>query len=97
MDNSITTFLEARIAEDEQQATKHQESASRHGWGDYPTHVIAECAAKRSIVQYVVAARADRGRDAEADAAYRAAWWVATRLASVYKTHPDYQQEWPSE
>lgn len=55
VDNSrmtITEFLEARIAEDETQAAKHQESAIRHGWGDYTARVLAECAAKRAIIAY---------------------------------------------
>jgi hypothetical protein len=48
---NITEFLLARIAEDEQQAMKHHESASRHGWGDYTCRVLAECEAKRAIIK----------------------------------------------
>lgn len=48
---NITEFLEARIAEDEAQATKHLPSLSSHGLGDYGLRVLAECEAKRAIIE----------------------------------------------
>lgn len=48
---NVIEFLLARITEDERQASKHQESASRHGWGDYTIRVLKECQAKRAIIK----------------------------------------------
>jgi hypothetical protein len=85
---TIIEFLEARIAEDEKQAAKHQESASRHGWGDYTARVMAECAAKRAIVDWwcngvigYVEVNGDLTNP-------------LLPLAAVYADHPDYQLEW---
>jgi len=93
---NIGEFLEARIAEDERQASS--------GWSDLrdtrwerdnygrnfltPSAVLAECKAKRAVI----------------------GWWTEgligyvrvdgeltnplLPLAAVYKDHPDYQQEW---
>lgn len=90
---NISEFLEARIAEDEAEA-KNLQGEIDFGLEACGDRLLTECEAKRSIVQYVSNARLDRWRDPEADSAYRAAWWIATRLAVVYKDHPDYQQEW---
>lgn len=97
---TIVEFLEARISEDEARINYAPKMSDPFDMDMLPlrddlrTRLLAECAAKRDIVLYVANARFDLSRGAEADAQYRAVWWTATRLASVYKDHPDYQQEW---
>lgn len=105
---TITEFLEARITEDEAAAAAYERFANgipvarKHKAGDDrpelrmpdPKRLLAECAAKRAIVHYCAGLGVDRYRDAEVDAQYRAAWWIAVQLAKVYKDHPDYRQEW---
>jgi hypothetical protein len=55
-----------------------------------PARVLAECAAKRAIVTYLQGLTADRNRDAEIAAQYRATHWIAEKLAAIYSDHPDY-------
>ena len=93
---TITEFLEARIAEDEKQALKHQGSASSHGWGDYIARVLAECAAKRAIIELVDQVEAmeyqitnEWGGGFEGTGEN-----ILQALAAAYKDHADYQQEW---
>jgi hypothetical protein len=88
----IVEFLEARIAEDERAA--YDLMGEREG-----DRTLAECAAKRAIVADYSNAVADepwRSQDAiKTYAMFAAAWTFTLRhLASVYKDHPDYQQEW---
>lgn len=54
----------------------------------------AEIAAKRRTIEYMRGLELEQERDSETAAQYRAVWWVATRLASVYAEHPDYRQDW---
>jgi hypothetical protein len=103
---TITEFLEARIAEDEQVAgpeygwesadarIREWESDHRSGLEISAPRLRAECAAKRKIVQYAEGLRLDLSRDAETDAQYRAVWWILWQLATPYSDHPDYRQEW---
>lgn len=98
---TITEFLEARIAEDEERATY----VLKYGdWGGLfkPPRVLAECAAKRAII-----AQADEatgldmsvdnerlvGRRDMAEEPY-CGDVILSALAAVYKDHPDYRQEW---
>ena len=97
---NIVEFLEARIAEDERQASS--------GWSDLrdtrwetdnygrdfltPTAVKAECVAKRAIIE---SCHDDHeGAMARNNDSTEVASEVLYALAAVYKGHPDYQQEW---
>lgn len=107
---TITEFLEARIAEDEKKALRHQEYADKDGWGDYVARVLAECAAKRSIIaEHVPVDYSGLGMESPNACARCGAdlnmsdWdWVhdsfpcptLRALAAIYADHPDYQQEW---
>lgn len=118
---TITEFLEARIAEDEDLARKadsgrwlpEDKGVTFEFYGDEfpvgeaqtrmvadtranqnhiaqwdPARVLAECAAKRAIIKAFDPQCPDLdpyvGRD------------VIAMLATVYKDHPEYQQEWAS-
>lgn len=97
---SIIEFLEARIAEDEKRAAYYGPLTLGM------RRLLAECAAKRSII-----------KQHEIDLSIRephcdtcAEWWncvlgegppmvkypcpTIKALAAVYKDHPDYQKEW---
>jgi hypothetical protein len=104
---NITEFLEARIAEDEVQATKHLPSLSAHGLGDYGLRVLAECEAKRTIAELhdsVEDRNWQSGKDHDFlwcgscgtldDAPVPYPCETLQTLAAVYKDHPDYQQDW---
>ena len=76
---------------------------SRQGWHDAehiarhdPSRVLAECAAKRAIIEladHALATEIER-RDASALGAGLMHSDVICRLAAVYASHPDYRQEW---
>jgi len=106
---TLTEFLEARIAEDEAVA----ELASSHNGGatfakdNYgcllvqPARVLAECAAKRRIVE--VQARLDAAHVAVGPrrrlrsghrVAEDALQFVLRCLALPYAEHPDYDEAW---
>lgn len=101
----IIEFLEARIDEDEARAGSGWTSLRDARWetDNYgrnfltPSAVLAECAAKRAIVglhEYEWMGPDDAaGKGCALD--YEA-WPCSTvrHLATVYKDHPDYQQEW---
>ena len=105
---NITEFLAARITEDEAEAQVAKAEFAHGGYGCYgPARVLAECAAKRAIIEQSEAANdldkfqeEDRpkwieefdGRDF-AKAPYLGEQLLRI-LAAVYKDHPDYQQEW---
>jgi hypothetical protein len=95
---NIAEFLEARIEEDERRAGSGWSSLGVERWAtdNYgrnaltPSAVLAECAAKRAVMD------AQRTQEDDDDPS---AWIVASNvllksLATVYKDHPDYQQEW---
>lgn len=104
---TLTEFLEARIDEDEARASSGWACLGESRWEttnegqDFltPSAVLAECAAKRAIIEqhqtYVKAAAesvgiafigARGGQEVTGD--------VLKVFASVYRGHPDYQQEW---
>ena len=86
---TITEFLLARIAEDEAVARAWRTRIDQgeipilfHGVV-IPDRVLAECAAKRRIVE--------GWRDEYHDT------WVLMHLASVYADHPDYDPAWATD
>lgn len=101
---TLTDFLLARIAEDEATAREYAlgaysmvgEAVDAHaevlGEDRAAARVLAECEAKRAIVNYFRVMREnaeqfDALRLSDADA-------VLTMLATVYADHPDYRDEW---
>lgn len=99
---TITEFLLARVAEDEAAA----EAANKPGvvssvsggiFGSHtirhgPARVLAECEAKRRIVEQWAATAAD---DAEVYPGLQSqAQGTLEALAAVYAGHPGYRQEW---
>ena len=93
---TIVEFLEARIAEDEAKAAGLLANTQEgYDINDYAERMLAECAAKRAIIDQwedlegigPLTGGVDAGHALGIDAAVRA-------LAAVYKDHPDYQQEW---
>lgn len=107
---TIVEFLKARIVEDEQQARKHLHALRSHGLGDYGLRVLAECAAKRVIIeQHEPVNYSSLGMASPnacslcgADRGMHDWEWVqdsfpcptVRALAAVYKDHTDYKQEW---
>ena len=97
--SDLVEFLLARVAEEErlarrvQQRTRHEPPATIGGIGDvglvgYPyRRVLAECEAKRRIVEWWMA-----GRDGD-ESGYDT-HRLLTALALPYADHPDYRQEW---
>lgn len=85
---TIAQFLEARIAEDEERAGSGWSSLGDTRWETdtygrnflTPSAVLAECKAKRGIL--------------DAYTGSPATFQALTHLAAVYKGHPDYKQEW---
>jgi len=85
---TITEFLDARIAEDEERATSGWARLGDSRWEttDYgqdfltPSAVLAECAAKRALldIDFQTSELLDNHRV----------------IASIYKDHPDYREEW---
>jgi hypothetical protein len=71
------------VLSSERDATEAQDKFIVNWW---PARVLAECAAKRAIIEAFDPDAPDLdpyvGRD------------VIAMLAAVYKDHPDYQQEW---
>jgi hypothetical protein len=106
---NITEFLEARIAEDEAEAGSGWSTLGDTRWerDNYgrtmltPSAVLAECAAKRAIIDLAKKA-------SEFEKWYDDHEWQGTvessepltgdailyALAVIYKDHPDYRQEW---
>lgn len=100
---TILEFLDARISEDEARA----EYVLKYGdWGGLfkPPRILAECAAKRAIMQHAIVASEDRaaiteeycmGQAGRGEAyASDPGLLIIRALASIYANHPDYQQEW---
>jgi hypothetical protein len=84
---SITEFLEARIADDEGLATEALPGEpsvwGARGWYD-PARVLAECAAKRAIIETQPVSKIAALPNP----------FILRALAAVYSGHPDYRQEW---
>jgi hypothetical protein len=96
----LAEFLLARIAEDEA-AYESAYVAYLDGFPFTPTRVLAECEAKRRIVEQckewlsygpVKSWETDRGEDAALSE--DAAPTVLRLLALPYTNHPDYREEW---
>jgi hypothetical protein len=84
---TITEFLEARILDDEMAANDLM--GEREG-----DRVLAECAAKRAIIEYH-SMLLEQSEHSDVAGYHATGMRIATRaLAAVYKDHPDYQQEW---
>lgn len=97
--SDLVEFLRARIDEDRAAALAHGSSGpSRHlrdvtpePYGE-PGRVLAECEAKRAIVDgYWPATLNDL--DAS-DENTPVPLWTIKVLAAVYADHPDYREEW---
>ena len=103
---NITEFLEARIAEDEKNAGTYVEVLPEGDMAPLFRRVLAECAAKRAIIEEH-AIDLDM-RDPYCDTC--AEWWkcevgegppmvkypcpTIRALTAVYKDHKDYDPEW---
>jgi hypothetical protein len=105
---TITEFLLDRIADDERIArlfddvepTPVEVYSPESGWFERmpdPARVLAECAAKRAIVEWGVRVT-DRAVQYPGDVAYVFAAGLVDRqtqyLAAVYADHPDYDETW---
>jgi len=91
---TLTEFLEARIAEDEDHATDSMAALDRAGLASYGARVLAECEAKRRIVSLADEQADDfTGRAGEAHT-MRLLGDVVKALALPYADHPDYLAEW---
>jgi len=110
---TLTEFLTERIGEDEAIARALADSTWQDGWDGLtpeswahfqrfdPARVLAECEAKRRILQRCADSleRYQDGDDDEAFSAYLKGLAAAARsalwdLAGVYANHPDYRQAW---
>ena len=93
---TLTEFLAARIDEDEGRAQKAQRYAGSELWVMGPMRVLAECAAKRRIMEDFEEYTSDyRAAPSDFAAGRRhAALLALTRVAAVYADHPDYRPEW---
>jgi hypothetical protein len=108
---TLTDFLLARIAEDEAGSrddfgaqAAHRNDCGIHPQGleetacdcDMPQRMLAECEAKRRIVEgYLL--RCEQGQDPRGEVfGYHATGMlIAVKLlAAVHADHPDYQEEW---
>lgn len=94
---TLTDFLLARIAEDEEWA-KHRDIVT-FGLDDShmnPARVLAECEAKRRIVQRCAEVMGESDPRASLDDEGWASlmWEMMYDLATVYVDHPDYREEW---
>jgi hypothetical protein len=96
---TITEFLLARIAEDEREANVCLAQYHRGEGGSTPrwTRQLAECAAKRAIVEPFAKewARPARLFDAYLSSMLKLMMNAVIRpMATVYRDHPDFQREW---
>ena len=93
---TLPEFLLARIAEDERRVEFVRDFIPEHGdQGEYidPARVLAECDAKRRIVEMQATNDEDRhlpGFHYKAQMIER----VLHALALPYADHPDYREEW---
>lgn len=95
---TLAEFLLARIEEDEQIALYAPEYVDTPGWSPdavshlmrwAPNRVMEECRAKRRIVELGEYART------AGDIGLEVGLLVAQEvLASVYRLHPDYREDW---
>jgi hypothetical protein len=100
----LAEFLLARIAEDEAAATRASwflvdyNAPMNQQFGDRfnPARVLAECAAKRRIVeQFTMIKLLDEWHDVgPAEGAWIRMQTVLQLMAAPYADHPDYRPEW---
>lgn len=88
----IIEFLEARLAEDEVESRDAiREEPYPEGWGNIlATRILAECAAKRKIIEHFN--RIDWDYEPAGDQDYMEKFLFI--IAEPYKDHPDYQRHW---
>ena len=100
--SDVVDFLWARIHEDEVRAHRLQTTGGESLWS--ATRVLAECDAKRQLLELASSYRVP-GSDDEADDAYQrrsltdTEGLAATLLSALvlpYADHPEYQEEWAS-
>ena len=87
---TITEFLLARIAEDEAAARLASPGPWEYRgvtWPYDPARVLAECAAKREIVELWEEEGVDAGYMVAIDQ-------VVRTLAAIYREHANYRSEW---
>lgn len=91
---SITGFLLARVTEDESEAP--YKSMWIDGCGMVPddARALAECAAKRAIIEQHHVYALSIGEVQECGVGDGLPCDTLQALAAVYKDHPDYQEEW---
>lgn len=89
---TLTEFLLARIAEDEQTARPGFEAGQQYGtpwhWRS-PARVLAECEAKRQMLKYCGVVD-----DFQDEYAVGLRDEILSALAKPYTGHSDYQEEW---
>lgn len=105
----LTEFLLARIAEDEAVARRAADDhygvdgGLRFGEVGYdtlpvltvdPGRVLAECEARRRIVEEVAYWVSQKPEDIEVPALVEVVCRPLAHLAAVYADHPDYRGEW---
>lgn len=101
MTSRVADFLLARIAEDETAAATAQLEFAHAGYGCYgPARVLAECAAKRAIIESLTNTAAAHANEvslgqklvlAGMDTGLRIALQT---LTLPYREHPDYDEDW---
>jgi hypothetical protein len=100
---NIAEFLEARVATEEAEARVAQSEFAHGGYGCYgPARVLAECAAKRAIIEQADEATGlDMSVDNDRLVGIRdmakepyCGDLILRSLAAVYSDHPDYDPAW---
>lgn len=98
---TITEFILARVAEDEKEARAMDEDLRKYPPSTYelaqvpmldmgvPERVLAECEAKRTIVEQF-----DGWDGLVYDGWTQAASLVLGEFAAIWADHPDYREEW---
>ena len=99
---TLSEFLLARITEDEAAARELIDNGPEWmeeavSFGANPDRVLAECEARRRIVEGLHNILGDAPDQADGTALrgyVEALWVVVQELAAVYADHPDYQPGW---
>ncbi len=93
MPTELSEFVLARIADDEATWSGVVDQAGRPDFARLATYVVAECAAKRLVVQ---TCSQQIARAVECDATLFASQWedMLRRLALPYSGHAEYSEEW---
>jgi hypothetical protein len=99
--SSLTEFLVARISADEAAARDAVDRQAQFwidippGWVS-PARMLAECAAKRAIIELAADAGEASGCTECNEADYLGAN-ILRRLAAPYSSHPDFDSAWGSD